>query len=97
MPPIKNAYRQKAVALKYDPSDIAPKVAAKGAGSVAEKIIQKAKDANVPVYKDEKLVEELSRIDLGDSIPPELYEVVAQVLVFIGDLDRLHRHTAHAK
>ncbi|MCL2603975.1 MAG: EscU/YscU/HrcU family type III secretion system export apparatus switch protein [Defluviitaleaceae bacterium] len=80
--------RQKAVAVKYDPEDVAPKIMAKGAGLVAERIIENAKLADVPVYKDTALAEELTRIDLGANIPPELYEVVAQVLIFISDLDK---------
>lgn len=81
--------KQKAVAVKYDPQDVAPQVVAKGKGYVAEKLLEKAADSNIPTYKDPKLVEELTRIDLGENIPPELYEVVAQVLIFIGDLDKI--------
>ena len=80
--------RQKAVALQYNPDEHAPKVVAKGAGVIAEKILEEAKDTDVAVYQDAKLVEELTRMDLGQHIPPELYEVVAQVLAFISDLDR---------
>jgi len=80
-------FRQKAVALKYNPdSDIAPKVIAKGAGFVAEKILERAEDT--PIHQDAALVEDLTRLDLGDNIPPELYDVIAQVLVFISELDR---------
>lgn len=80
---------QKAVALSYKSTDVAPKVVAKGQGYVAQKILENAQNSKVPVYEDAKLVDELSKIDLGNNIPPELYEVVAQVLVFISDLDRL--------
>ena len=83
----KKTDRKKAVALKYDMlTDAAPRVMAKGVGLVAERILEKG--AQIPVYKDEKLVEELTRLDLGDHIPPELYEVVAQVLIFINELDQ---------
>jgi flagellar biosynthesis protein len=80
--------RQKAVAVKYNPEDIAPKIMAKGAGLVAERILENAKKTDVPVHKDAALVEELSKIDLGANIPPELYEVVAQILIFVSELDR---------
>ena len=80
--------RQKAVALKYNPDEHAPKIAAKGAGVIAEKILEEAEKADITVYEDASLVEELTRMDLGQHIPPELYEVVAQVLIFISDLDR---------
>ena len=80
--------RQKAVAVQYNTEEHAPKVVAKGAGIVAEKILENAENSEVTVYKDAELVNELTRMDLGQHIPPELYEVVAQVLVFISDLDR---------
>lgn len=84
--------KNKAVALKYKPGDAAPSVVAKGAGVVAEKILERADENKISVYKDEALVEELSKVDIGDSIPPELYEVVAQVLIFISDLDRMEAY-----
>jgi flagellar biosynthesis protein len=80
---------KKAVVLKYDIKDIAPKVLAKGQGFLAERLLEQGKESNIPVYKDEKLVEALTKIDVGDNIPPELYEVVAHVLTFISDLDKL--------
>ncbi len=92
----KPMFRQKAVALKYAPTDAAPKVVAKGAGTIAEKILEKGRDADVPVYQDAKLTEELTRLDLGENIPPELYEVVAQVLIFISDLDKLELYRREA-
>lgn len=78
--------QKKAVAIKYDPRDISPTVIAKGRGIVAERIIEKADD--IPIYEDRELVNELEKIQIGDNIPPELYEVVAEVLVFISELDR---------
>lgn len=83
---------KRAVAIKYEKGDVAPKVIAKGQGFVAEKIIEKATDEIIPIYKDTKLVEELSSVELGSNIPPELYEVVAQVLIFISDLDKLESY-----
>ncbi|MCL2399761.1 MAG: EscU/YscU/HrcU family type III secretion system export apparatus switch protein [Defluviitaleaceae bacterium] len=80
--------RQKAVAIHYNSDEDSPRVVAKGAGVIADKILEKAKDTEVKVYQDAKLVEELTKMDLGQHIPPELYEVVAQVLVFINELDR---------
>jgi len=80
--------RQRAVALHYQKDEHAPRVVAKGAGIIAGKILDKAEEAEVAVYKDAKLVEELTRMDIGDHIPPELYEVVAQVLTFISELDK---------
>ncbi|MFV0518672.1 MAG: EscU/YscU/HrcU family type III secretion system export apparatus switch protein [Lachnospirales bacterium] len=81
--------KKKAVALKYDPGSVAPEVVAKGSGHIAEKILEKALENETPVYEDKALVEELTKIDIGENIPPELYEVVAKILLFIGDLDKL--------
>jgi len=81
--------KKKAVALQYKLGYTAPKVVATGAGHMAHKILEAAKDANVRLYEDAKLVQELSRLDLGMDIPPELYQVVAQILVYVDKLDAL--------
>ena len=79
-----------AVALGYDPSeDGAPKVIASGRGALAEKIIEQAKDSNIPVHQDDKLADTLSRLEIGEMIPPELYEVVAEILVFVDAMDKI--------
>ncbi len=80
---------KQAVALSYDPDDDAPKVIATGKGALAEKIIEEAKQAKVPVHKDSKLADTLSRLEIGELIPPELYEVVAEILVFVDQMDRI--------
>lgn len=79
---------KKAAALTYHEGDEAPKVTALGKGEVAERIIRTAKENNVPVFENTGLVETLMQLDIGDQIPPELYGIVAEVLVFIADLDR---------
>ena len=76
-----------AVAVAYEPGDKAPKILASGRGEVAEKIIAKAKENDVPF--DNKLAETLSKLEIGDAIPPELYEVVAEILVFVDDMDKM--------
>ncbi|MDD6305518.1 MAG: EscU/YscU/HrcU family type III secretion system export apparatus switch protein [Clostridiales bacterium] len=78
-----------AVALAYEPGDMAPKILATGKGEVAERIIETAKENDVPFYKDNKLAETLSKLEIGDTIPPELYDVVAEILVFVDDMDRM--------
>jgi len=78
-----------AVAIAYEPGEAAPKILATGKGEVAERIIEKAKENDVPLYKDNKLADTLSKLKIGDAIPPELYEVVAEILVFVDDMDRL--------
>ena len=72
-----------AVAVAYEPGDAAPKILAAGKGEVAERIIEKAKENDVPFYQDNKLAETLSKLQIGDTIPPELYDVVAEILVFV--------------
>ncbi len=78
-----------AVAVAYEPGEAAPKIIATGKGIVAEKIIEKAKEAEIPFYRDDKLADTLSKLEIGDSIPPELYEVVAEILVFVDDMYKL--------
>lgn len=81
--------RQKAVALSYNPEDTAPKVVASGEGQVAERIMDIARESDVPLHQDEKLANALSGVEVGDCIPPELYEVVAEVLVFVDNMDKI--------
>ena len=78
-----------AVAISYEPGDAAPKILATGKGQLAERIIETAKENQVPTYKDNKLAGTLSKLQIGDMLPPELYEVVAEILVFVDDMDRL--------
>ena len=81
---------RQAIALEYDPNDdTAPKVIASGQGALADKIIEKAKENKVPVHKDDKLANTLSRLQIGEMIPPELYEVVAEVLMFVDAMDKI--------
>ena len=86
--------KKTAVAIAYEPGDVAPKILASGKGVVAEKIIEKAKENDVPFYQDHKLAETLSKLEIGDAIPPELYDVVAEILVFVDDMDRLKAKVA---
>lgn len=80
---------QQAIALEYNPAEDAPRVIASGRGVLAEKIIQKAKESDVPIHRDDKLADTLSRLEIGEMIPPELYEVVAEVLIFVDAMDKL--------
>ena len=75
-------------ALKYSPDkNKAPEIVALGKGEMAERIIATAKESNVPLYEDAELAHTLNHLKIGDEIPSELYEVVAQVLVFVSKLD----------
>ncbi len=71
-----------AVALHYDKKG-APRVVAKGKGSLGEKIIEVAKENNIPIQENEALAGALSNVELGDEIPAELYKAVAEVLIFV--------------
>lgn len=85
----KNDKPKQAIALSYNPDEDAPKVIASGKGALAERIIEKAKEADVPVHRDDKLADTLSRLEIGDMIPPELYEVVAEILIFVDAMDKI--------
>lgn len=88
----KNITNKTAVALSYEAGDQAPKILATGKGYVAEKIIEAAKEENVPVHKDEKLAATLSKLEIGDYIPKELYGVVAEILVFVDRVEGIKKH-----
>jgi flagellar biosynthesis protein len=73
---------QLAVALHYDRTG-APRVVAKGKGSLGEKIIEVARANNIPIEENEVLAGALSNVELGEEIPAELYKAVAEVLIFV--------------
>lgn len=84
----KNSKDKKAAALKFEPGiAAAPRVVAAGKGQIAENIINKAIENKVPVHKDENLAEKLSKMPLGHEIPEEMYDIVAQILFFVAEMD----------
>ncbi|MCL1975927.1 MAG: EscU/YscU/HrcU family type III secretion system export apparatus switch protein [Firmicutes bacterium] len=84
----KNINNTKAAALKYDPAqDDIPLLTAFGQGHLAEKIIALAEQERIPIVYDAALAEMLGKMNVGAEIPPELYAVVAQILVFISESD----------
>lgn len=75
---------KRAVALRYAPEqNVSPVVVAKGKGHIAETIMQKAKEHGVPLQEDPSLVEVLSKLDIKQEIPTELYQLVAEILSFV--------------
>lgn len=92
-----NNKKKQAIALEYDPLDSAPRVIASGQGVLADKIIEKAKETKVPVHQDGALADTISRLEIGDMIPPELYEVVAEILVFVDAMDKIKEKMDQAK
>lgn len=81
--------RKQAIAIQYNPDEVAHKILASGTGIIADKIIEKAKSSDVPLYEDNKLANTLSKLDIGEYIPPELYSIVAEILVFVDNLDKI--------
>jgi len=80
---------RKAAAIAYLPDrDVAPRVTASGRGKVAERILEVARAAGLPVREDEALAEVLSRLDPGEDIPADTYRAVAEILAFLYRLDR---------
>lgn len=91
-----NSKPLKAVALSYDSSQqAAPKVTAKGSGLIANSIIQKAKQHQIPLQEDPSLVELLSQLQINETIPEQLYDAVAEVFAFIYHVDREHSKGMH--
>ncbi|AMV25645.1 Flagellar biosynthetic protein FlhB [Gemmata sp. SH-PL17] len=81
--------QKRAVALRYDPArDKAPTVIAKGKGRTAEQILKLAQKNAVPVRSDPTLVQVLSRLNLDQEIPPEVYRAVAAILAFLNRVNR---------
>ncbi|WP_123054801.1 EscU/YscU/HrcU family type III secretion system export apparatus switch protein [Clostridium sp. JN-1] len=80
--------RKKAAALRYEEGYEAPMVTAAGMGYVADKIIENAKNSNVPIVYDEELSNLLTNVDVGNAIPMELYDAVAKVIAYIMSMDK---------
>ena len=76
---------QLAIALQYDrdKKGAAPRVVAKGKGTVGARIVELAKAHDIPIEENEVLAGALSKVELGEEIPPDLYKAVAEVLVFV--------------
>lgn len=75
---------QQAIALRYEPKkDQAPKLVGKGKGHLAEKILELARQNNIPIREDKNLVQILSRLELNQEIPADVYKAVAEILAFV--------------
>jgi len=74
--------------MAYSPEDGAPRVIAKGSGINAEAIISVANESGVYVHQSPELVNLLMQVDLDNEIPPELYQVVAELLAWLYSLDQ---------
>ncbi len=75
---------KKVVALKYEENGVsAPKVVAKGKGKVAESIMKKAQELDIPIFQNKALAESLLNLNLDEQIPANLYKAVAEVFVWL--------------
>lgn len=81
--------RRKAAVLKYEASSSAPIVTASGMGHIADKILEKAEEHEVPVVYNKELTDLLCNVDIGEEIPSELYEAVAHIIAYVTDIDRI--------
>lgn len=79
----------RAVALQYG-SGAAPVVVASGMGYLAEKIVEVAADSGVPVYEDNSLATMLSQLELGQEIPPSLYQAIVDIYIYFLEFDPVH-------
>ncbi len=81
--------RRKAAAIRYDAEQhAAPRIVAKGAGLLAERIIEVARANGAYVHEDPDLVAVLSRLDVDTEIPEALYRAVAEILAFVYRLNQ---------
>ena len=76
-----------AVALQYGAGDTAPVVVASGMGYMAEKIVETAAEAGVPIYEDNSLATALTQLKLGQEIPEDLYKAIVEIYVYFLQFD----------
>ena len=94
----KEQEQRRAAALQYDAGkDGAPLVTAKGTGLVAEKIIELAVQQGIPVRNDPALVQVLMKLDIGEAIPVELYQAVAEILAFVYKMNEKRRQASSSR
>lgn len=80
--------KKKAAALRYEENLTAPVVTASGMGFIADKIIEKAEENEVPIVYNKELTDLLCNVDVGENIPADLYEAIAHIIAYVADLDR---------
>jgi flagellar biosynthesis protein len=73
---------RKVAAIRYRTGDASPELVARGHGHVAEAILKAAADAGIPVREDTVLMQALETLELGQHVPPELYQAVAEALAW---------------
>ena len=89
---ISSKSKLKAAAIKYDlQKDKAPRIISIGKGSIAEKILELAEEHHIPIYEDKTMSELLAKLEVDTEIPPHLYTVVAELLAFVYQLDKIKK------
>jgi flagellar biosynthesis protein len=83
--------QRRATALNYEGTG-APKVVASGQGLIAERILEVAREAGVPIKEDPALAELLGSLDLGTEVPEDLYIAVAEAIAWAYRLDARATH-----
>ena len=92
MPKFNDILNKKAVALSYDENkNAAPIIVASGMGYLAEKIVETAADNGVPIYEDNSLSTILTQLQLGQEIPPSLYQAIVEIYVYFLHFDAAGR------
>jgi len=85
---------RKAIGIKYEmESETAPKITAKGSGSIADKIIRIAEEYKIPIHKDPDLIEVLAGVELNREIPQKAYQVIAEILAFVYSMNNKLKET----
>lgn len=93
----RDARRRRAVAMRYDQDrDGAPRMVAKGAGTVADRLLAVAREHGVPLYEDRDLVSILEVLEIGTEIPPRMYRALAEVLAHVYRVDTHVRSSPRA-
>ncbi|MBA9026744.1 EscU/YscU/HrcU family type III secretion system export apparatus switch protein [Peribacillus huizhouensis] len=78
-----------AAVIKYDNNqEVAPTIIAQGSGQVAKRIIELAQQNNIQMQEDESLIGTLLNIDLGESVPPQLYAAIAEILLLLEEIEK---------
>ena len=84
---------REAIALAYRQTDAAPRVVARGKGLIAEEIISRAREHGIYVHESPELVALLTQVDIDQSIPPQLYMAVAELLAWLYRIDHCDKST----
>ena len=73
--------KDQALALFYDGGQ-APVISDQRSGEAAQKLIEQALEMGIPIYENPELLEQLSELQIGQQVPTELYQLIAEILAF---------------